>query len=312
MTSINRLNFKRPMTLVLGAIIVAASLAAHGQAPIGSIVHADKWSGDVAIQGTVQGTYDNQYIVVRDDSGTIVCHIDERHWALGLKAGDLVNAKGDLPTDGFPQNHLKVQEIARAGEADPSVDGLHLVPISAVRGATKSGDLVFVVGEVAEMRSQFLLLRDKSATTNVDFGARYEQSGSRFNEGDRLLVVGEVKDDAAGRRTLMAIAIQPASMLSRADDPSTTMKVADALKAAPMATRVKVKGVLGYAFTAETGRVLLLQDAGQLLVIKPAARYASLIPHSGQECEVVGTYSVLMHEGKEHGLIEDARIDLGL
>lgn len=294
------------------ALLMAGWSGVRAQQPIAELIHADEDPGLVTIRGTVLGTYDNTYVVVRDSSGIIMAHIDERHWELGLHIGDSVTAMGTLNTANFPQNYLSVERIERFGERDLSVRGLQLLPVGRVLTSSRPGDLVAVVARVTEISARRIQLADPSGSVALDLGPRFDRASYRFSQGEELLVIATVAEETAGQRALHAVAIQPAAMLRRAGDPTTVVSVADVLRQRPLDQRVRVAGSLGFAFAADitSGPVPLLNGNGQSLVIRLAPQYRSLIPSTGVECHVVGTFTTVEYRGEEFGVLADARIDL--
>jgi hypothetical protein len=266
----------------------------------------------VTIRGTVLGTYDNTYVIVHDGGGTIIAHIDERHWDLGLQTGDSITAMGSLNLDNFPQNFLTVEQIERFGLRDLTVRGLQLLPVGRTLTSSRPGDLVAVVARVTEISARRIQLADPSGSVALDLGPRFDRASYRFSQGDELLVIATVAEETAGERALHAVAVESSAILHRAGDPTTVMSVADVLRQRPLDQRVRVAGSFGFAFAADvaSGPVPLLNGNGQSLVIRLAPQYRSLMPPTGVECHVVGTFTTVEYRGEEFGVLADARIDL--
>jgi hypothetical protein len=298
---------KRTLLLVSLLCIALSGASAQDNAPgargrPSGVASSSRFSQE--FEGEVVATYDNEEFVLKHPQGYLVVKMDTGQWALGLARGCTVRVTGDMKPDSFLENELRATKIEIVSRPKYKPLPFTLDTLRQALDRHVDGDVVGVTGTIEDYGMGYVRVSDGADSMQVEFAKKETWRKDPANK--KVLVVGVLQK--TGIQHIDAIVIRPMARFAstRQGEPTTPEQVQSILTRRPIGQLVRAQGQLRL-FISATKQLYLEGDSGRLIIYL-AEQYAAL-PRTGDTVQVVGVFAVENREGKEFGVLREARID---
>ncbi len=183
-------------------------------------------------------------------------------------------------------------------------DPLVINSIQEILGKPFGAELIGTWGTIEKLHLEKMTIKHGTYPITVDLGS-YDAKDA-FVVGMDVVVIGELKLKPTARE-ISAVLVRSTWHLRRPGEPEQAQEISEILKKSPIGQLVKAKGRLA-VFIGKTDATILYKEE-DILIIYRSEKYLSLDVSAGREVEVVGRFGVETHEGREYGVLREARID---
>ena len=258
----------------------------------------------VEYKGKVAASYDNKVFLLKHDLAYSVVHMSKKDWQLGISKGDEVHVKGIMLPDTPLKNELEATDIEMVSRTKIKEDPLVINSIQEILGKRFGAELIGTWGTIEKLHQETMTIKHGTYPITVDLGSF--DAKDQFVVGMDVVVIGELKLKPIARE-ITAVLVRSTWHLRRPGEPEQAQEIKEILKQSPIAQLVKAKGRISLFI----GKVdaTILYEGEDILVIYRSEKYLSLDAPAGREVEVVGVFGVETHEGREYGVLREARID---
>jgi RNase P/RNase MRP subunit p29 len=253
--------------------------------------------------GEVIGAYNNDVFIMQEKSRYYIVYVGKEFWDLGLSRGDKVKVKGTMRTDTEFNNELKALEIEKIS-SNMNSRQFPLSSLGDALGHSSKKGLMFTYGTISKhIGDHESVLEDSGHKVILNFSNISETKPLPLNS--EIVVFGEYQKSLKGPVIMVGFA-KPLYFFAIPGAPQTVQDIPTLLKNKPIGDKVKVKGRISVFIGKQKAAVIY--DGENVLIIHRSDKYLSFNLKAGVPVEVIGTFSVETHDGKEYGALKDAQV----
>jgi uncharacterized protein YdeI (BOF family) len=293
----------RKAVVPMAMLILAWSLVCSvGKA--GPVTLEEAEGREVRFQGQVIVSIYNEAFLLKYDSSYIMVRIGKEHWALGIAPGDQVLVVGKLTRKNVVRDVVVAADIKKTGSAPLKEPGTRLQSIRSAKNEQIKNRLVAVRGRITQITPRNLTIKDADDSIAVNLAP--DDNRTYFFAGMDAVVVGTLRTSPYGN-TIEPVALIPAVLFRREGEPDKAQSISAILKARPMGKLVKARGRIALFLGRED--TTMIYEEKDILIVRRSEKYIALDAEAGRLVNVVGTFDVEEHRGREYGVLREARID---
>jgi hypothetical protein len=291
-------------TVVSVAVSVLALGLIGSDGTAGPVTLDEAEGREVALKGQVIASVYNEALLLRYDSSYIMVRMGKKHQALGLVPGDRILVEGKLTRKNVIRDTVVAATIEKTGTSLLREPAARLQSIRSVKGEQVKGKLVAVRGKITQITPRDLTVKDADDSIAVNLAP--DDNRDYFFAGMDAVVVGTVRVSPLGN-SIEPVALIPAVLFQREGEPEEAQSISAVLKARPIGKLVKARGRIALFLGAED--TTMIYEGKDILIVRPSEKYIALDAEAGRLVDVVGTFGVEEHRGREYGVLQEARID---